>query len=214
MPEVTLNLPGRDQKIEQYKQYLRNLGEGGHPLHDLRSHGQRDLEQRPRRRPRGFGPRIRPVEPEQEGLSGPARAGRSPSHTAACSRRKRSGTTTPTSSSRWPRSPKRSACRIGIHPGRPAGARARRRSALHLQQLRGLQAGPGDRQQPERRDLPVLWHLARRRPPTHRKGPGGDDPPLRRRQDLEDPLPQRQRAARRTSSKRSWTMATTTCTKS
>jgi mannonate dehydratase len=26
MPEVTLNLPGRDQKIEQYKQYLRNLG--------------------------------------------------------------------------------------------------------------------------------------------------------------------------------------------
>jgi mannonate dehydratase len=29
MPEVTLNLPGRDQKIEEYKQYLRNLGRGG-----------------------------------------------------------------------------------------------------------------------------------------------------------------------------------------
>ena len=26
MPEVTLNLPGRDQKVEEYKQYLRNLG--------------------------------------------------------------------------------------------------------------------------------------------------------------------------------------------
>jgi mannonate dehydratase len=26
MPEVTLNLPGRDAKIEEYKQYLRNLG--------------------------------------------------------------------------------------------------------------------------------------------------------------------------------------------
>src|SRR5580693_4372072 len=26
MPEVTLNLPGRDQKIEEYKQYIRNLG--------------------------------------------------------------------------------------------------------------------------------------------------------------------------------------------
>src|SRR5579863_7906288 len=26
MPEVTLNLPGRDEKIEEYKQYLRNLG--------------------------------------------------------------------------------------------------------------------------------------------------------------------------------------------
>ena len=29
MPEVTLNLPGRDEKIEQYKQYLRSLGKAG-----------------------------------------------------------------------------------------------------------------------------------------------------------------------------------------
>lgn len=29
MPEVTLNLPGRDQKIEEYKQYLRNLAKAG-----------------------------------------------------------------------------------------------------------------------------------------------------------------------------------------
>ena len=29
MPEVTLNLPGRDKKIEEYKQYLRNLGHAG-----------------------------------------------------------------------------------------------------------------------------------------------------------------------------------------
>src|ERR1700716_1351418 len=29
MPEVTLNLPGRDQKIDEYKQYLRNLGKAG-----------------------------------------------------------------------------------------------------------------------------------------------------------------------------------------
>ncbi|MEX2260786.1 MAG: mannonate dehydratase [Bryobacteraceae bacterium] len=29
MPEVTLNLPGRDQKIEEYKGYLRNLGKAG-----------------------------------------------------------------------------------------------------------------------------------------------------------------------------------------
>jgi mannonate dehydratase len=31
MPEVTLNLPGRDEKIEQYKQYLRSLGKAGIP---------------------------------------------------------------------------------------------------------------------------------------------------------------------------------------
>ena len=29
MPEVTLNLPGRDQKIEEYKAFLRNLAEAG-----------------------------------------------------------------------------------------------------------------------------------------------------------------------------------------
>ena len=29
MPEVTLNLPGRDQKIEEYKAYLRNLAKAG-----------------------------------------------------------------------------------------------------------------------------------------------------------------------------------------
>src|SRR5262245_13720818 len=29
MPEVTLNLPGRDQKIEEYKTYLRNLAKAG-----------------------------------------------------------------------------------------------------------------------------------------------------------------------------------------
>src|SRR5262245_4131955 len=28
-PAVTLNLPGRDQKIDEYKQYLRNLGKAG-----------------------------------------------------------------------------------------------------------------------------------------------------------------------------------------
>lgn len=29
MPEVTLNLPGREEKIEEYKQYLRNLAKAG-----------------------------------------------------------------------------------------------------------------------------------------------------------------------------------------
>jgi len=29
MPEVTLNLPGRDQKIEEYKRFLRNLAKAG-----------------------------------------------------------------------------------------------------------------------------------------------------------------------------------------
>ena len=44
MPEVTLNLPGRDQKIEEYKQYIREPRQGRHLLHHLRPHGQRHLE--------------------------------------------------------------------------------------------------------------------------------------------------------------------------
>src|SRR5204863_7350488 len=31
MPEVTLNLPGRDQKIEEYLNYIRYLGKAGTP---------------------------------------------------------------------------------------------------------------------------------------------------------------------------------------
>ena len=31
MPEVTLNLPGRDQKIEEYLNYIRYLGKAGIP---------------------------------------------------------------------------------------------------------------------------------------------------------------------------------------
>ena len=29
MPEITLNLPGRDEKIEEFIQFIRNLGEAG-----------------------------------------------------------------------------------------------------------------------------------------------------------------------------------------
>ena len=48
MPEVTLNLPGRDEKIAEYKQYLRNLEPRRYLLHHLRAHGQRHLEFRAR----------------------------------------------------------------------------------------------------------------------------------------------------------------------
>ena len=70
MPEVTLNLPGRDQKIEEYKQYLRNLGQAGiyyttyaHMGNGIWSSGRADHSRRVR-------PRIRYGEPQQGGRLG------------------------------------------------------------------------------------------------------------------------------------------------
>ena len=109
MPEVTLNLPGRDQKIEEYKQYLRNLGKAGifyttyaHMGNGIWSSG-RATSAAP---PRASSTWPAPIKK----ASGTARPGKSRSPTAASSPRKKSGRTTPTSSSRWPPSPKRPAC--------------------------------------------------------------------------------------------------------
>ena len=70
MPEVTLNLPGRDQKIEEYKQYLRNLGKAGiyyttyaHMGNGIWSSGRAD-DSRSRRA------RIRYGQPQQGGCLG------------------------------------------------------------------------------------------------------------------------------------------------
>ena len=70
MPEVTLNLPGRDQKIEQYKQYLRNLGKAG-IRYTTYAHMGNGIWSSGRAQVRGADARgVRPVEPEQEGLLG------------------------------------------------------------------------------------------------------------------------------------------------
>ena len=70
MPEVTLNLPGRDQKIEEYKQYLRNLGQAGiyyttyaHMGNGIWSSGRADNS-------RSFRQGIRYGQPQQGGCLG------------------------------------------------------------------------------------------------------------------------------------------------
>ena len=70
MPEVTLNLPGRDQKIEEYKQYLRDLSPGRNLLHDVRPHGQRHLDHPSGKRTRGGAPAPRLPSGRCEGLLG------------------------------------------------------------------------------------------------------------------------------------------------
>ena len=47
MPEVTLNLPGRDRKNRRVQAVPAQPREGRHRLHHLRAHGERHLDERP-----------------------------------------------------------------------------------------------------------------------------------------------------------------------
>ena len=182
MPEVTLNLPGRDQKIEEYKQYLRNLAKAGIRYTHLRAHGQRHLDAADgttsRRR---VGPRLRSdsPRPRKGNWDGKVFAG------AALARPQvHQGRDLGELHLLHQAGGARGGGARGTHrhsPGRSAGAGAGRRAALHLRQLRRLRAGAGDRQQSEHRRLSLLRHVARRRQAADGQGrPGGDDPALRR----------------------------------
>ena len=58
MPEVTLNLPGRDQKIEEYTQYLRDLARAG-IFYTTYAHMGNGIWSSQRETTRG-GPRLQP----------------------------------------------------------------------------------------------------------------------------------------------------------
>ncbi len=215
MPEVTLNLPGRDQKIEEYKQYLRNLGQAPAsttPPTPTWATASGAAAARPRAAARRRGRSTWPDQPKgywiDKTFEGPLTA------RPRASPRTRSGRTTPTSSSRWRRSPRSSASASASIPTIRRCRRTGRRAALHLLQLRRLQARAGDRQQPQRRHVPVLSAAGWKAASTMGKDPDRDDPLLRRPgQAVEDPLPQRQRSPCRTSSRPSSTTATWTCTR-
>ena len=109
MPEVTLNLPGRDQKIEEYKQYLRNLARAGiyyttyaHMGNGIWSSAARDDARRRAARALDLAARTSKGSWIDKTFEGPLSNGRA-------TRRRRSGTTTPTSFARSHRSPRNSA---------------------------------------------------------------------------------------------------------
>ena len=110
MPEVTLNLPGRDQKIEEYLNYIRYLGKAGIPYSTYAHMGNGIWRSGREVLPRGYsGSTLDLASPNAKGnWAGKTFESRSP--TAASSPRKRSGRTTPTSSRRWSRWPRRRAC--------------------------------------------------------------------------------------------------------
>ena len=135
MPEVTLNLPGRDQKIEEYKQYLRNLGKAG-IRYTTYAHMGNGIWTSGRTEVRGASAReFDQNSPTARGnwdgkvFTGPLSHGRefTPGRNLGelhlLHQAGRAG-------GRGERRPHRHP------PGRSARARARRRASLHLQQLR------------------------------------------------------------------------------
>jgi mannonate dehydratase len=175
MPEVTLNLPGRDQKIEEYKQYLRNLGQAGiyyttyaHMGNGIWSSGRAT---------------IRGAEAREFDMASPNKVGvwdgkkfyEPLSHGRKFSKEEIWENYTYFIKQVAPVAEENNV-RIGIHPDDPPEPDTGRRSALHLRQLRRLQARHGDRQQPQRRHLSLLRLLERRRSAAHAQRPGGDDP--------------------------------------
>ena len=71
--------------------------------------------------------------------------------------------------------------RIGIHPDDPPVPVLAGVPRCIFGNFDGYKPRHGDRQQPQRRHLPVLRHLAGGRQAAHRQRSRGDDPLLRRR---------------------------------
>src|ERR1039457_4202410 len=184
MPEVTLNLPGRDRKIEEYKQYIRNLGKAG-IYYTTYAHMGNGIWSSGRAMVRGASAReFDMTSPNKAGVWDGKTWTEPLSHGREFSNEEIWENFTYFIKQVAPVAEENSV-RIRIHPddppvpvlaggpggggnrcphrhppGRPAGAGAGGRAALHLRQLQGLQARAGDCRQPYSGDLPVLRDLA------------------------------------------------------
>ena len=156
---IVLDLPGRDAKIEEYKTHLRNLGKAGipyttyaHMANGIWSTEREPPAAAPRRAPLTW-PRPRPGTGSGAEYNMPAdprarlHRGRDLGELRVLHQAGGAGGRGSRRAHRHP-------------PRRSAGARAGRRAALHLQQLRRLPARAGDRRQPQRGHLPVRRLLA------------------------------------------------------
>ncbi len=194
MPEVTLNLPGRDEKIAAYKQYLRNLAKAD--IHyTTYAHMGNGIWSSERAESRGASARaFDQASPQKQGVWAGKTWTEPLSHGRVFTENEIWDNYTYFIKQVAPVA-EEVGVMIGIHPDDPPVPVLGWRPTLHLQQLRGVQAGPGNRQQSECRNLLVLRDVARRWAQIDGQRPGGNDPLFRREENLEDSLPQRQRAA-------------------
>ncbi len=195
MPEVTLNLPGRDQKIEEYKQYLRNPGPGRDLLHHLRPHGQRHLEQRQSHHSGSLRPENSIWRAPTKWASGTARCSTSRFPTAGNFLTDEIWENYTYFIKQVAPVAEENNVRIGIHPDDPPEPELAGVPRCIFANYEGYKRAMEIANSPNVGICLCCGMLERRRPAAHAQGSGGDDPSLWPGENLEDPFPQRERTA-------------------
>ena len=194
MQEVTLNLPGRDRKIEEYKQYIRNLGKAG-IYYTTYAHMGNGIWSSGRAKTRGCPTReFDMASPNKRGVWDGKTWAEPLSHGREFTKEEIWENFTYFIKQVAPVAEEDSV-RIGIHPDDPPVPVLAGVPRCIFGNFEGYKRAHGDRRQPQRGDLSVLRDVAGGWEGADRERPRRDDPLFRRRQDLEDPFPQRHRAA-------------------
>ena len=195
MPEVTLNLPGRDQKIEEYKQYLRNLGKAGiyyttyaHMGNGIWSSGRAD-------HPRRVGAASSTWRAPTSSGNWDGKTSQEPlSHGREFTKEEIWENYTYFIKQVAPVA-EEAGVRIGIHPDDPPVPVLAGVPRCIFGNFEGYKRAMEIANSPNVGICLCCGTWLEGGKTAHRQGSRGDDPLLRRREDLEDPLPQRQRAA-------------------
>ena len=194
MSEVTLNLPGRDKKIEEYKQYLRNLGKAG-IYYTTYAHMGNGIWRSGRASVRGASAReFDLASPDKYGQWNDQKFYEPLSHGREFTKDEIWDNYTYFIKQVVPVA-EEAGVRIGIHPDDPPAPVLAGVPRCIFGNFEGYKRAMEIANSPNVGICLCCGTWLEGGTATHRQRPRGDDPLLRRSEDLEDPLPQRQRAA-------------------
>ena len=214
MPEVTLNLPGPRPEDRGVQAVPALPGQGRNPLHHLRPHGQRHLEQRPRDDPRlrRAASSICPAPTAR--ATGPARRYTEPlSHGRVFTKEEIWENYTYFIKQVAPVA-EEAGVRIGIHPDDPPAPVLAGVPRCIFGNFEGYKRAMEIANSPNVGICLCCGTWLEGGKAADRQRPRGDDPLLRRRRRSGRSTSATSARRCRTSSRPSWTTATTTCTRS
>ncbi len=194
MPEVTLNLPGRDQKIEEYLNYIRYLGKAGIPYSTYAHMGNGIWSSGSVMSPRGYEQGLRLKSPNLMGSWGGKTYKEPLSHGRPYTKEEIWDNYTYFIKKVVPVA-EEAGVRIGIHPDDPPQPVLAGVPRCIFGNFEGYKKGLGDRQQSQHGHVPVRGVLAGGRA-SHGQGCGRDHQVLRREEEaIQGSLPERDRAS-------------------